>query len=246
MIFYFGLLGLIIGSFLNVLVLRLSTGRTFSGRSACFSCNKELSAFELLPVISYMIQRGRCRTCSAHISWQYPLVELLTAFLFGLIAWRYEDNLIIALYLCILAAILIAIVVYDFRHKIIPDKLVYLFIVLSALTPIYFCQTGDCIRFTQLLISFIPASTFGLLWLVSNGRWMGLGDAKLALGMGLLLGSSGVFFASLIAFWTGALVGILLLLIRKGVTIKSEIPFAPFLVFGTFVQLFFPLTIFLF
>src|SRR3989344_2096349 len=216
------ILGLIVGSFLNVLILRLGTGRSIaSGRSQCLSCNHKLAWHDLVPVFSFALSKGRCRYCGSRISFQYPIVELFTAILFGLLT---AQQFAITYYL--IASILIAILVYDLRHKIIPDQLVYIFIILSGLAGRHW------------LYGLYAFAFFALLWFVSRGKWMGFGDAKLALGMGFLLGIS-VVSALFVAFWAGAIVGIcLLLLSSKKVTLKSEIPFAPFLIFGTFMSLF--------
>ncbi len=217
------LFGLLAGSFLNVVVYRFGTGKSIvRGRSQCFSCARVLRWYELIPVVSYLVQRGRCRGCFSHIAYQYPLVELLTGLLFGALAW---SGAVLGLYLT--TATLVAILVYDLRHMIIPDPLVYAFIILAILNHAPDWWMGP-----------VLFAVFGSLWLVSRGKWMGFGDAKLVLGIGLLLGFSKGLSAMLIAFWSGALVGVALLYWKRRLfTMKSEIPFAPFLILGAFLAL---------
>ncbi len=220
------------GSFLNVLILRLGTGRTIvNSRSQCLSCSHTLTWHDLIPVFSFVLNRGRCRYCGSKISLQYPIVELVTALIFAILAY---ENFAFIYYL--ISSILIAIFVYDLRHKIIPDKLVYLFIILALLLALLTDQ--------NIWTGLVLFGVFGSIWLVSKGRAMGFGDAKLVLGIGFLLGRDLSISAMLIAFWSGAIVGICLLLLSKSrVTLKSEIPFAPFLIFGMFMALFLNLTL---
>lgn len=240
----FFLLGTVIGSFLNVLVLRYNTGRTLAGRSGCFSCGKKLVWYELIPVLSYLVQGGKCRKCGSKISTQYPLVELGTGILFALTAcelWPlFEVNstsivpvLSLVFYL-VTWSILMAIIAYDIRHKIIPDGLVYTFIGLAFVYAVFTGATAWWVGAAVLMAAF-----FAALWFFSGGKWMGFGDAKLALGIGLLLGPSGGLAALILAFWIGALFGISLLLIRgRYATMKTEVPFAPFLILGTVLAFF--------
>src|SRR3989344_3619523 len=152
MLFFSGLFvfsfGTIIGSFLNVLVLRLGTGEAIGrGRSRCFSCGKTLTWRELIPLVSFITQKGKCRSCGSRISWQYPIVEFITGLVFLLVALKLLHYQLAEAglpyigfyffgafaYWSAIFAILIAISVYDFRHKIIPNQLVYSFIVLAFL-----------------------------------------------------------------------------------------------------------------
>ncbi len=239
------LLGTVIGSFLNVLVLRYNTGRSLAGRSGCFSCGKKLDWYELLPVVSYLIQGGKCRGCGSKISTQYPLVELGTGVLFALTfqelwplftvdgAPLYIPILTVVFYL-VVWSILMAITAYDIRHKIIPDGLVYSFITLSFLYAVLTGATAWWVGTAVLMAVF-----FAALWFFSGGRWMGFGDAKLTLGLGLLLGPSKGLAALVLAFWAGAVFGISLLLIRgRYATMKTEVPFAPFLILGALLAFF--------
>lgn len=239
--------GLLVGSFLNVVVLRLNTGRSIArGRSKCFSCGKTLGWRELIPLLSFLVQRGKCKACDARISWQYPAVELVTGVLFALVAWRFDYSYIgpLVIFPLVIVSLLLVITVYDLRHKIIPDTLVYPFIVLALLHQHVFLG-GLHLSSADFLAGPVLFSFFALLWLVSGGKWMGFGDAKLVLGLGWLLGAQVSINAMLLAFWSGAIVGLALLYLkRQSLTMKSEIPFAPFLIFGSLVALFFNLSFF--
>lgn len=230
--------GAIIGSFLNVLALRYNSGLTLLGRSQCSSCSKTLGPAELVPVLSFLFLRGRCRGCKTRVSWQYPLVELWTGLIFATV---FNPSLTFIANILLLAvfSLYIAITVYDFRHQIIPDALVYASILLAALFRLL--AGGEAIDY---FAGIILALLFAGVWLISQGRAMGFGDSKLALSIGLLLGASAGFSAVVLAFWLGAACGVFLILVskvypllsrEKGFTIKSAIPFAPFLVFGAWL-----------
>lgn len=257
-ILYF-VFGIIIGSFLNVIILRYNTGQMLFGRSGCFSCGKELSWYELIPIVSFVFQLGRCRNCKSKISWQYPAVEAFTGIVFLGIFLKFSNLLftspkyliLLSLYFMVVFSILIIIFVYDIRHKIIPDNLVYTFVVLS-LGSIFFNISTFQLSIPTILSTFsgpILFTPFFLLWFLSKGRWMGLGDGKLAIGIGWFLGLYAGINSLLISFWSGALIGLFIVLISalysrgKGITIKSEIPFGPFLILGLLAVFFFEIDI---
>jgi prepilin signal peptidase PulO-like enzyme (type II secretory pathway) len=146
----------------------------------------------------------------------------------------------------VVASVLIAMAVYDFKHKIIPDGMVYTFIALSAVLMILTHPVSELFGIPvslDLLAGPIFFSFFAFLWLVSDGKWMGFGDAKFAIGVGFLLGFSGGAYATVLAFWIGAAVSIVLLLLQYvkiakfKFTFKSEIPFAPFIILAVFIQI---------
>lgn len=229
--------GLILGSFISAWVFRLHTGRSIvRGRSTCMACETTVSWFDLIPVASFIILRGRCRSCATSISRQDPLVEVIVGALFALTYILFGFTLESAL-IAVAAVFLVALSVYDMRHTIIPDRFVYPFVFLGLIMAL----------FSSASISYILAGIgsglfFALLWFFSGGRWMGFGDAKLALGIGLFLGPALGVSAIMVAFWSGALVSLGLLAIKRMGTqefsLKSQIPFAPFLVFGFFFALF--------
>ena len=245
-LFIIFVLGTIIGSFLNVFVLRYNTGLSFvTGRSKCMSCGKVLRWYELIPLFSFLMLGGKCLGCNSKISRQYFIVELITAIIFAGLFLRFGLTPMLALYLLI-SSLLIAMSVYDFKHKIIPDGMVYSFILLSVVTfflvhPIR--APLNSILSLDLFAGPILFAFFAFFWLVSSGRWMGFGDAKLAIGVGFLLGFSGGAYAIMLAFWIGAAVSLILIFLQKikisklKLSIKSEIPFAPFIILALFIQL---------
>ncbi|MEK7588388.1 MAG: prepilin peptidase [Patescibacteria group bacterium] len=253
MIFF--VFGLIIGSFLNVLIYRLNTRKSLGGRSACMSCQKTLCWYELIPLFSFFALKGRCSGCKTKISVQYPIVEFITGFIFGLLFFKFKniffsDTITFSLlfgYYAVLFSILITILVYDVKHKIIPDVLSLVFGVLSFVG-MFFISGYEIYPhipyILDLLSGFIISLPFAALWFFSRGTWMGLGDAKLMLGIGFFLGLGKALSAMVIAFWSGAILGLLLVIFSKKIGIKSEIPFAPFLVIGTFIAFFFDVFIF--
>lgn len=202
---------MVFGSFLNVVALRFGK-KSIGGRSACPHCRKVLKWHELIPILSFLVQRGKCGNCEAKISYQYPLIELFTGLVF----------ITVPLWMLPVFCIYIVILIYDFHHKIIPDTLVYSVIIISLLFG------------RHLLAGLIIFTFFALLWLISKGRIIGFGDAKLGLSIGLLLGGAQGFSAIVVAFWIGAIVS-LFLMRRKGLTMKSEVPFAPFMILGAWL-----------
>ncbi len=251
----FSILGLIIGSFLNVVIFRFNTSRSFGGRSGCMTCQKQLCWHELIPLISFFALKGRCRNCKAKISIQYPIVELLSGLIFAGLFLKFQDIFFINTfafsisyaYYATMFSILLVIAVYDFKHKIIPDTLAFIFGLIAFIGLFFF---ADFIFYPHLpsilefLSGLLLALPFAFLWLVSKGSWMGLGDAKLALGLGWLLGFSRLLSGAVIAFWSGAIVGLILIAFSKKHGIKSEIPFAPFLVLGVLIAFLFELHLF--
>ncbi len=233
--------GAIIGSFLNVVICRFKTGMGIGGRSMCMSCGKSLTWRELIPIFSFISLSGKCRGCMSKISWQYPLVELATATLFALIFYRFppasEAGLILLAIYLIISCILIVITVYDSKHKIIPDSLVYTFDLLAFVTVFIGGSTiVHAPHVWTILAGPILALPFALLWVISKGRWIGLGDAKLVLGIGWLLGLQAATSSIIISFWIGAGVSIIWMIFSyKKIKRGMEIPFGPFLVLGAYL-----------
>jgi prepilin signal peptidase PulO-like enzyme (type II secretory pathway) len=251
----FFIFGLIIGSFLNVVIARYNTEKSFGGRSVCMSCQNKLAWYELVPLVSFFALLGRCRNCKTKISVQYPLVEIVTGLVFALLFLKFQNvffssSLVFAFtyaYYSTLFALLIVIAVYDLKHKIIPDILSAVFGILAFLGIFFFQDLSFYPHIPNLLEFFsgiFIALPFALVWLLSKGTWMGFGDAKLALGLGYLLGLSQVLSGVVVAFWSGAIIGLFLILFSKKHKMKSEIPFAPFLVLGAILAFLFELHLF--
>lgn len=280
--FFVFIFGTIVGSFLNVVILRYNTGMKLFGkifgtkeRSMCFSCGKQLSWYELVPVLSFCFLRGKCAGCKSRISWQYPLVEIATGLIFVGIAYLNffpTENLGLfsvapAVLHTIIWSLLIVITVYDIRHKIIPDGLAFMFAAFAFMATVLVGLHTDTwsLLVDHSLAALAFFSFFGGLWWVSGGRWLGFGDAKLVVGVGLLLGLARGITALTLAFWIGAAVSIVLLgfqmlyqqyrkVVQVGglrttspaLTMKSEIPFAPFIILGTLIAFFWNVDVFTF
>ena len=220
------------------------------------TCRKKLEWYELIPLFSYLFLRGRCHGCKTKISRQYFWVELITGLIFAGLYLKFQDlflvstlafSITMAFYATVFS-VLVVIAVYDLKHKIIPDSLALTLGILSFIGLFFFDNFGFYIHFPtlmQFLAGILIPLPFALFWLVSRGKWMGLGDAKLAIGIGWLLGLSRALSGIVLAFWIGAIFGVILMIIsRKKYSIKSEIPFAPFLVLGTILAFLFELHIF--
>lgn len=226
-IFFFGAC---VGSFLNVVVYRLNHNLSpLKGRSFCPKCKKKILWQDNIPLISFVFLQGKCRFCHSPISWQYPLVELATGLATVFILYHISNNLLAIYYLLITYA-LIALFVSDFRYQTIPDEIVYPAMAISLLYPIPYTLYP--------LPAALGASLFFLflVW-VTRGKGMGMGDVKLAGLMGLVLGFPGIIVALMLAFLTGAIAGVILVLVGKK-RFGEHIPFGPFLTSATWVSLF--------
>lgn len=253
-----GVLGAVIGSFCNVVILRLHTGEGFGGRSQCPVCGHSLSWYELIPVVSYAWQRGRCRACHARISPQYPIVEAATAVSFVFAAASlptYSFSVQFGLFLteAVFAATLICIFMYDMRHTIIPDVLVAV-AALAGLAHNAIGGGGLVVPAASVLAAgLIWAAPIAVLWYVSNGMWIGLGDAKLAWAVGWFFGLATGGSILLLAVWIGAAISVVLLLYarishvhrlwlagsRLPRTMQSEVPFGPFIILSAAIHAWF-------
>src|SRR3989344_1404069 len=235
-LFYFFIffLGLVVGSFLNCVICRLERGESFlKGRSYCPRCKHQLSWPDLIPVFSFIILRGRCRYCSQKISWQYPLVEIAAGLLFILEFWKFGFVLDFGFWILI-SCFLVVIFVYDLKHYLIPDKVVFPAIAIALLWALLAPgkqQPG------VIYSAAAAAGFFASVVLISRGKWMGVGDIKLAFLMGLIFGFPDIVAALFLAFFFGAIMGMGLIMLGKK-KLKSEVPFGPFLVAGTLLSLF--------
>jgi len=298
------LFGSAIGSFLNVVICRLASDEGIvKKRSHCPKCGQILVWYDLIPIISFFILRARCRSCKEKISWQYPLVEAATGALFvGIFNFQFSIsnefsisnfqilNLITFCYLLIVVCCLIIIFVYDLRHYLIPDKVLFpaigamlayrIFIAFAnfnppspllewggnAFTPLVKGGAGGLSYFGSFFLSaFVAAAFFLFLVLITRGRGMGIGDIKLSFLLGLILGWPQILIALFLAFFMGAVIGIFMIYgppasawLRQVLnflpknsspafpifganwkkTMKSKIPFGPFLIASALIALF--------
>ena len=262
-IVFISIFGLVVGSLLNVIICRLGTKKSWlRGRSVCPNCKHQLNWLDLVPLFSFIFLRGRCRYCHKPISWQYPAVELATATVFVLIilntkylipdtnifltnSWQLLVNILL---LCLISSFLIIIFVYDLKHYLIPDAVVFTGIGLALLYQISLLITNyqlstanyklvSLTTFYPLLAALAAGLFFLILVLVTRGKGMGIGDIKLAFLMGLLLSWPNIAVALFIAFLSGGIIGLLLIIAKKK-QLKSMVPFGPFLISGTFIALF--------
>ena len=231
MAFFVFLFGLVWGSFLNVLIDRLPNGENvFWGRSHCDYCKKPLRWFELIPVISFIMQGGRCLRCKRKLSWQYPVVELITGL--GFFSFWYATSYYVPITFSawIIFSSFLVMFVTDIKYQIIPDSMVIASL-LSSLAWVWFgLPHGEFL--SHILSAMGSCLLFFALWLITKKRGMGLGDVKLSFVLGILLGYPQIVMALYVAFLTGALAGVILIL-RGAKTLKSKIAFGPFLIIGT-------------
>lgn len=234
-------LGISIGSFLNVLIDRIPLGQdVVSGRSRCDHCHRPLAWFELVPVLSWLLQRGKSRCCQNTLSIQYPLVELAVGIGFVVIYRLSGSEMTLPFFASVLLfCSSVGIVVSDSKTEYIPELFLYGagIAVLVLLSPsVFSCVAGDAascvfLLHSRLLPSGAGALFFFFLWLFSKGRAMGDGDIYLALIIGMALGYPLLLIAYYAAFLTGAAAGVILILVRKK-RMKSHMPFGPFMILG--------------
>lgn len=241
--FFVFLFGLITGSFLNVVIYRLEIGEKLGGRSYCPHCRQTLRWIDLIPVASFLLLGGKCGHCKGKISVEYPIVEILTGLVFILIfnyqLPRFELSLLtqagifyflFSIFSFYIASSLIVIFIYDLKHYIIPDKVLIPSIAVTVIYQLIF-------QFNFFVFNSLPAALaisfiFTAIFLLSRGKWMGFGDCKLVILLGLILGYPLIFPGMFLSFLFGSIIGLgLMVLGKKG--LKSEVPFAPFLIIGT-------------
>ena len=221
-----GVLGLVLGSFVSVVSYRLPRGLGFIvGRSFCDSCKKELKWYDNIPLISFLLYRGASRCCGKKISIRYPIIEFasavgfVTLYLFSLSPEYY-----------VLCTILLAILVIDLEHQIIPDELTWIVLALGLIANVQ-----------SPMITLFPAFLFSLsllsLFLITNGRGMGLGDVKLAIPLGLILGLEKGVYWLITSFILGGIVATVLLILKRA-NLKTKIDFGPFLIIGFWIIIF--------
>jgi len=225
-----GLFGAVIGSFLNVVAHRVPLGESLlSPPSRCPECEAPVKPYDNVPVVSWLLLRGRCRNCGTRISPRYPLVELVTALVFAaVVAVRgFDDDLVLELPF---VAALIALAAIDFDRKLLPNKIVYPLAAYGVIATLL-VDRDDLV---ENLIAGAGAFAFLLLAVIAYPRGMGMGDVKLAGAMGLYLGLS-VIPALLTAFLTGSIVGVVIIAREGAAGRKKAVPFGVFLALGGIV-----------
>ena len=266
MVFVLGILGLVFGSFVNAFVWRVREQENLKakkgaknkaarlrelsilrGRSMCPDCGHELAAKDLIPVASWLVLRGNCRYCGKPISWQYPAVEAATALLFAgsYLFWPADLHGLGLLQFCFWLAFLVgfvALAVYDLRWFLLPDRIVFPLVwlaLIELLAELAFFRVGWSAVWSGLWGVLIASGIFFVLYQISGGAWIGGGDVKLGIILGILLGGP---FNSLLLLFVASLLGTLasLPLLASGkAKAGTPIPFGPFLLMAaTLVELF--------
>lgn len=248
-IFFFGLC---IGSFLNVVLIRFRTNSLFKkADSFCLACATPLKNIDLIPLVSFYLLRGRCRACGSKFSSRYFWVELFTALLFVGSYYLFGLTLEAGLFASLFVS-LILITFYDLKHMVVPDEFSIPWNVLSLLTMFI---AGNSFTFDiPDMLNHLGAGVgmflfFTFLWWVTKGRGMGFADGIIALGIGFVLGFPLSITALLLSFWIGAAISIAYMLLSKvgtsslvgrgeRLTMKSEVPFGPYLAIGFLITLF--------
>ena len=218
--------GLVFGSFFAAFSWRYPKRISIvKGRSFCPKCRKQINWYDNIPLLSFVFLRGRCRNCKKKISIRYPIIEVTTAI--GFLAIFVLQGLSLqSVYSIVIFSILFLIFIIDFENKIIPDDLVFLGFIPVLLYTIYYVPIP---LFSSLLAGFISATLLLLIHLITRGRGMGLGDVKFAVLGGMIVGLNLMLVWLFLAFLTGAVAGIILILGRKA-GLKDQIAFGPFLV----------------
>lgn len=255
-----GVFGLALGSFVNALVWReylseqngtkkgkvkskkSSDTSIVTGRSMCPDCGHELSARDLMPVVSWVLLKGKCRYCKKPISAQYPIVEALTSILFitAYSFWPFALNSLAAYFLLstfyLVLSLGMALALYDLKWMILPTRLIYIFTGLSAvfLTFLAISYSDWSLAVSGVIGALLFSGFFYILYQISGGKWIGGGDVRLAVGLGLLLGWQKSVVCLTIAAYLGTIVILALFAIGKYHK-KMKLPFGPFLLAGTYL-----------
>ena len=255
--------GIVLGSFVNALEYRINEKMTMSGRSICPECKHQLVWRDLVPILSWLFLRGKCRYCGKKISVQYPVVELLSGFSLATLVYVFSRYAIpaeagipdyilnanqlhllgfLAWFVLVssLSTVLVLVALHDFKTGYVLSYYTY-FGMAATLVLVSFTTSGF-LGWPQLLTHIYcalgAAAPFAILWAVSRGKWMGAGDIEIAVLLGLVLGWPATIVGLYFAFIVGSIVGLLLVANKKS-KLKSEISFGPFLVMGIYFALLF-------
>ncbi len=231
------ILGLLIGSFLNVCIYRIPINQSITfPPSHCTSCKTKLKPVDLIPVLSYLIRRGKCRYCGENISLQYPFIEILNGLIYILIFMNFGYSLNFTIH-CIFSSLLIIIGTIDHKHTIIPDELVIFGLITGFIyrfiLPLF---SGKEILWLDSALGFLIGGGFFLLIAIVSAGGMGGGDIKLMGMLGLFLGMKKIIMVAFLSFFVGALFTLPLLLSKKKGR-KDMIPFGPFIAFSAFITM---------
>lgn len=237
------IIGVVIGSFLNVVIYRTYYDKKMSGRSYCPQCKKIISWYDNIPIFSFLILRGECRSCKKKISWQYLVVELITGILFLIVFLKLYFKFFIALNLSVdfillidilrsllIVSVLVVIFVQDLKWYIVLDR-----VILPAVAVIFIFDLilGKDILNILLAIT-VGAGFFLAQFIISNGKWIGGGDIRIGALMGVILGFPQILISLFIAYIGGSIIGLLLIAIGKK-EMGSKVPFGTFLTPATFI-----------
>ena len=252
MLIIFLIFGLIIGSFLNAVVYRINAVESLMERSHCPHCKKTVRWFDNVPVISFILLSAKCRDCGEKISWQYPVVEATTGVIFALLGSYFFNALdfsswMLTAYYLIVFSLLMIIFVYDFKYMEIPMLILWAGIGVSLLYFLFadyqnfnsVASIFELRTFAGILGGLVAGGFFFGLAAYSKETWMGYGDAYLGLLVGMIVGWPNILFALMLSFTIGAIISVGLIAMSKK-NMKSQVPFAPFLITGTFLALILP------
>lgn len=233
--------GLIVGSFLNSVIYRLKQHKSLWGYSFCPHCRHRLYAYDLIPIWSYFRLHGACRYCGEKISRRYPLIEFITGAIFVVVGWNFSfsyafpfswESLDFFLRL-VFASLLIIIFFFDLSHYLISDGCVFIGIVLAFF---YRLILPEFSLIDGVIGAMFTGGFFGFLYLISSGKWIGFGDVKLGFFLGLFFGFTQSIVMLMIAYISGALVGVLMVLMHRK-SLKGILPFGTFLALSSLVTL---------
>lgn len=242
------IIGAAVGSFMSVVVYRIHSDKKgiICGRSSCKNCEKKLAPLDLIPIVSYLTLRGKCRYCSGEISYMYPLMEIITGAVFSVLFLKFpfissifEFNLVfLGLYTlyAFYAFVLLFTFFFDLHYMKIADEILLPAILIGLIATFAAPLTPNLID--ALIGALIPIAFFGLQILLSKGRWIGMGDLRIGAFMGVILGWKLVIVALFLSYIIGSVIS-LLIVARKKQILNIKVPFAPFLVTGTFMAMFF-------
>lgn len=230
------LLGISLGSFIHALADRICTDQPFvNSRSHCDYCKQTLKWFELFPLLSFILLKGKCRYCKKTLTFWYPFTEAASGIMLVLL-YLISPSIPYFLMISILSYVLFSILVADAKYGLIPLPFVLIGIVSS--TFYYVLYTPEEITF-KLLVGLCAFTLFFLIFYITKGNGMGFGDVIYAFLMGYILGFPQILIGLYLAFLTGAVTSLILILLKKKKLRGDTIPFGPFLVLGTFIALFF-------